>query len=369
MSGAVETIDAPASPLRRSVRTRRRVLLVFGILLGVSVLILAFLLAVDAWSNGEVSVLVGPFGSEPMSGLALVVALVCLAAGLCLIPVPRRWLVLLVPARLVAIGAAGLAVFVWGITGMPSVTPLANDGCETGYVVEERSFLLAGFGTVYRQDGIFYTRMATTSGDDGYQPFHDNAYAVTDDGTSLHVWYIVKSVSEPEPVSTAGEPAFTLPKVTGRGFTCGLARPAAVQGAPAPTPAVPVPPTIVESQQSIQEMAAMSLDAAVGVVKDGNGQAFDLAAVPAMSAACDETGARVTLTLAFQTADNSASLGRILAAWDKAGYLPDRAIQEDIRYSDTRPVETMSIRDKTTIDGLIHMQITSRCSTTAHDSS
>ena len=368
MSGTVETIDAPASPSRRSVRTRRRVLLVFGILLGVSVLILACLLAVDAWSNGEVSVLVGPFASDRMSGLAFVVALVCVAAGLCLIPMPGRWLLLLIPARLVAIGGAGLAAFVWGITGTPTVVPLASGGCETGYVVEERSFLLAGFGTVYRQDGIFYTRMAATTGDDGYRPFRNNAYAVIDDGTSLHVWYSIGQGYDGGPVPTTGEPAFTLPKVTGRDFTCGLARPA-VQGAPAPTPSTPTPPTIAGSQQSIEEMAAMSLSAAVGVVQDENGQVFDLDAVQATSAACDETGARITLTLAFQTADNAASLGRILAAWVKADYLPDRAIQEDIRYSDSRPVETMSIRDKTTIDGLIHMQITSRCSNASQDSS
>ena len=347
---------------------RRRVLLAFGILLGGSVLTLAFLLAVDAWSNGEVSVLVGPFASDRMSGLAFVVALVCVAAGLCLIPMPGRWLLLLIPARLVAIGAAGLAAFVWGITGTPSVVPLASDGCETGYVVEERSFLLAGFGTVYRQDGIFYTRMATTTGDDGYRPFHNNAYAVADDGASLHVWYNIGQGYDGGPVPTRGEPAFTLPKVTGRDFTCGLVRPA-VQGAPAPTPSTPTPPTIEESQQSVKLMAAMSLGAADGVVQDENDQVFDLDAVQATSAACDGSGARVTLTLAFQTADNAASLARILAAWDTAGYLPDRAIQEDIRYSESLPTEKMSIRDRTTIDGLIHMQITSRCSTPTQGSS
>lgn len=37
-----------------------------------------------------------------------------------------------------------------------------------------------------------------------------------------------------------------------------------------------------------------------------------------------------------------------------------------IRYSDALPVEKMSIRDSTTIDGLIHMQVTSQCSADSH---
>ncbi|GAB3617035.1 hypothetical protein GCM10027416_15920 [Okibacterium endophyticum] len=69
----------------------------------------------------------------------------------------------------------------------------------------------------------------------------------------------------------------------------------------------------------------------------------------------------LNLTLDFHTADNARSLERILNAWDAAGYAPDRAMQQDIRYSGSLPVEMMSIRDATSIDGLIHMQITSRC--------
>lgn len=37
-------------------------------------------------------------------------------------------------------------------------------------------------------------------------------------------------------------------------------------------------------------------------------------------------------------------------------------MQEDIRHSETLPIEKMSIRDSTSIDGLIRMQITSQCS-------
>ncbi|MDR7183703.1 hypothetical protein J2X85_000726 [Microbacterium trichothecenolyticum] len=36
-------------------------------------------------------------------------------------------------------------------------------------------------------------------------------------------------------------------------------------------------------------------------------------------------------------------------------------MQEDIRYSTTLPVERLSIRDKTTIDGLLHLSIQSAC--------
>lgn len=354
-------VDLPDYPDRRRLeRLRRRALLVACATLAVAIAVLVPLLAISTASDGEVSVLIGTFGSEHLAGLALIAALTALALGLCLVPVPRMWLLLLVPARLAAIAATCLAGFAWLLTSSATVVPLVSAGCETGYVVEEDSFLLAGWGTVYRTDGILVTAVARTSGDDGYRPFDDGAYAVGDDGDALRVWYNVNSDPWAAPVATDREPDFTLPKLTDRTFACGVSTGAR---APSPTPTPPPVYTLDEVRAGVDEMAAVSLAAAVGPVHDPTGHPLDPLELTTVSTACDETGARVAVALEFETSDNAASLERILRAWDAAGYSPDRAMQEDIRYSETLPIEQMSIRDSTTVDGLIHLQITSRCST------
>src|SRR5690606_11102060 len=101
---------------------------------------------------------------------------------------------------------------------------------------------------------------------------------------------------------------------------------------------------------------------AVGPFRDANGNDVDPATPVAPSrVACSGGGARASLRFEFEAADNATSVARILEAWDSAGYDADRAMHEDIRYSDTLPIERMSIRDTTSIDGLIHMAITSQC--------
>ena len=86
---------------------------------------------------------------------------------------------------------------------------------------------------------------------------------------------------------------------------------------------------------------------------------------PVSAVPCGEVGSRLTVDLAFRTGDNAASATRILAAWDRAGYLPDRAMQEDIRYSTELPIERMSIRDSTSVDGMIHLTLESACAVAA----
>ena len=83
------------------------------------------------------------------------------------------------------------------------------------------------------------------------------------------------------------------------------------------------------------------------------------------AAPCGEVGARLTVDLTFRTGDNAASLVRILAAWDSAGYMPDRAMQEDFRYSTELPIERMRIRDSTTIDGMLHLKLETACAVEA----
>ncbi len=128
----------------------------------------------------------------------------------------------LVPARVLTIAVACFAGFVWCVTSSATVVPLVNAGCETGYVVVEESFMLAGWGTVYRTDGIFVTAVEKTLGDDGYHPFADGAYAVVDDGESLRVWHGIAFDYSAAPVSTDRDPDFVLAKLTDRTFSCGV---------------------------------------------------------------------------------------------------------------------------------------------------
>lgn len=303
--------------------------------------------------------MIGTLNSDRLGGLALITALGALAVGLCVIPVARTWLLLLIPARIAAIGATGLVGILWVLTSSATVVPLVAAGCETGYVVEEESFLLAGWGTVYRRDGLLVTTADQFTADDGYHPFADGAYAVVDTGDSLHVWYSFVFDYSAAPVSTDRDPDFVLPKLTDRTLSCGVST-----GARAPIPPAPTAPAYDadEAQEGLQDMVAASLDAAIGPVHDSAGRLLDPDELSVVSAACGENGTQSGLGITFATADNGFSLARILQVWDAEGYSADRAMQEDIRYSDALPVEKMSIRDSSTIDGFIHMQVTSQCS-------
>lgn len=141
---------------------------------------------------------------------------------------------------------------------------------------------------------------------------------------------------------------------------------AAVRNGPAVEPIPPreTPPPQFTAQSvrpAIQEMAAVSQAAAVGPVTDANDVAVSLAAIVPMAVACGDSGSEASVQLDFRTGDNAQSLHRILAAWDSAGYAPDHAMQEDLRYSATLPIAKMTIRDSTTIDGLIHMNLVGQC--------
>lgn len=330
-----------------------------GATFAAAVAVLVFLLAISTGSNGQVSVLIGTMGSSRIGTVAVVAALTSLAVGLCLIPVSRIWLLVMVPARLAAIAAACLAGFVWVLTSSATVVPLISAGCETGYVIEEDSFLLAGWGTVYRTDGIFATAVERTGGDDGYHPFADGAYAVAGDGDALPVWYSSSFDYLAAPTATDGEPAFTLPTRTDRAFSCGLS---AGTREPSPTPPPRPVYTADEARAGVAEMVAASLAATAWSARNATGAIIDAQELELVTTACGEDGTRVGVGIEFTTDDNAASLARILQVWDAAGYSPDRAMQEDIRYSGTLPVEKTSIRDSTTIDGLIRMGISSRCS-------
>ncbi len=100
-------------------------------------------------------------------------------------------------------------------------------------------------------------------------------------------------------------------------------------------------------------MAALTVQAAQGTTVDAGGS--PVRAPSASELPCD---GRTGVDLAFSTDDNAASYEAILAAWDAAGYSSDRAMQEDLRYDG---VVRLSARDRTTIDGLVHVSLTAEC--------
>ncbi|MBZ4486440.1 hypothetical protein LQ938_07340 [Microbacterium sp. cx-55] len=197
--------------------------MVAAIALAASIAITVFVVRVGESSDGKVSILIDTFDSHRLLTLAVLVGFSALAAALCAIPARRWWLLLLVPVRTTALSAAVLAGgFLW-VTSSVTVVPLVSAGRETGYVVAEKSFLLAGGGVVYRTDGIYVTAVADTSGDDGYHPFFDGAYTVAEKDGSLQVWYRIDQSDGIAP-PPKGVPAFTLPILVGEEpGTCGIA--------------------------------------------------------------------------------------------------------------------------------------------------
>ncbi len=183
---------------------------------------------------------------------------------------------------------------------------------------------------MYRTDGIFATAVERTGGDDGYHPFADGAYAVAGDGDALRVWYSSSFDYLAAPTATDGEPAFTLPTRTDRAFSCGLS---AGTREPSPTPPPRPVYTADEARAGVAEMVAASLAATAGSARNATGAIIDAQELELVTTACGEDGTRVGVGIEFTTDDNAASLARILQVWDAAGYSPDRAMQEDIRYS------------------------------------
>lgn len=143
--------------------------------------------------------------------------------------------------------------------------------------------------------------------------------------------------------------------------------------ADAPTPSTPAAPpsdppaepiTVDDARAELTRMLTATFEASVSPVVTGDGAPATADSISPVASPCGDAGTRLTASVEFRTDDNAASLAAILTSWDDAGYAPDRAIQEDLRYSTTLPIARMSIRDRSTIDGLLHMEIESTCAVT-----
>ena len=134
---------------------------------------------------------------------------------------------------------------------------------------------------------------------------------------------------------------------------------------PGGTTPAPDPLTVTQARDEITRMLRATIEASAPPLRTPEDVPVTVHQTPVSAVPCGEAGARLTVDLAFSTGDNAASLTHILAAWDTAGYLPDRAMQVDLRYSTALPIERMSIRDSTSVDGMIHLTLESACAVAA----
>ncbi len=341
----------PGEP--RELRARRRTVVVASLVFLVATAV--FAVARPFSTDGDRELIVGPWTGAVIAAASATVAIVALSVIAFAVPARRWWWALLVPLRLLLV-LSTLVAGLWLTVTNDSVTPIVADGCATGYVVSERSFLFGASGEVLRMDGVIGTRVARTVVDDGHTPFAQGSYIAVVDGDSLRVWNTFESSTED--LRTSSAPSFVLPRVNADAG-CGLAGGRDPAATPTPRPTVvadgegPAPSAVGDAREELSRMAALTLGAVVGTPRDAAGA--PVSAPPAADLPCDGT---TGVSLAFATDDNAASYAAILAAWTRAGYAADRAMQEDRRDNGT---VRLSARDRSSIDGLLHFSLTADC--------
>ncbi len=175
------------------------------------------------------------------------------------------------------------------------------------------------------------TEVGHSSGDDGHQPFASGTYAFTErDGE----WLMRYAMADPRGLRTSPAPDLH------------------------PTSAL----LIGDVEAAARALVESSFDAVSGPVVDASGEPIEKTDLVMAEVLCSrDSGTRKEFNLDVRKDDNEMALRRILEVWDAAGYSSARAMEEDIRYGETLPVSRMSIRDKSSIDALLHMRIASVC--------
>lgn len=147
---------------------------------------------VDSASGGDAQLLLGTLPSRHVVGVSTILAFIAISYMLCTVSAPSGWLAPVVIGRLLSIGGALVAVF-WGFLTTPwPVTPLLVAGCESGYVVEERSFLFLSSIDVLERDGLIATPVLHTSADDGHQPFTAGDYGARAADGQIAGWFALE---------------------------------------------------------------------------------------------------------------------------------------------------------------------------------
>lgn len=287
-------------------------------LAGATAIVIA-VITVDRLSAGAASVLLGPLDDQIILSASMLIASLALVMGL------------------------------WGVSSPTWMLPLKILGL-LGAVV---TVLGAG---VFTQEGLFIASpVGRTSRDDAHEPFSEGDYTVTTTDGTLTVEY---GVDGGGPTAT-----LSLPVIVDRVPSCGYA-PTSLDTRPGSTePTTPtevLTPTSVDA--AIDQLPDDSLAATAGTPVDASGTPIGASTAERSLVPCvDGSGVQHHVDLEFRTDDNATSVAQILGVWDDAGYEPDRAMQEDIRYSETGPVARLTMRDTTSIDGFVRMTITSAC--------
>lgn len=198
-----ERIDGNAAAPRP--RWHRGLVLAATVTLGVLTVAVAGVALVDSMSGGAAQLMLGPLISEQIVGVATILAFTMTASMLCVVSAPSGWLVPVVIARALSFGAV-LVALLGGVFMLPAaVTPLLVEGCESGYIVKERSLLLLSSIAVFEKDGLLITPVTHTSADDGYQPFAAGTYDAWVTGDRIDGWFAIR------PGSAGSVGTFTLP--------------------------------------------------------------------------------------------------------------------------------------------------------------
>ncbi len=353
-------MDDPAAPPARSrpYVISPRVLLVAAASLAVSLGVLGIVFAVPALSGGTREVLIGGWDDVAIAVASAVAATVSILVLVLAVRAPRWWLALFVPLRLGATVAVLGALFAALLSAGGTVTPLVAEGCRTGYVVAERALLFSASVRVLRLEGLVAEEVASLSTNDGHTPFRRGSYIAIADAQTVTVWHTFDN--DRERLTTDGEPNAVLPRIEDAATaTCGVPGGRDVDAVSVPPTATSDPSAAVtgeepagDARNEVAAMAATALDAAVGPATDSAGSPLTLPS--ATDLPCDGTTGRPVLHDGGQRRLYAA----ILAAFDAAGYAADRAMQEDLR---SNGVVRLSARDRSSIDGLLHLSLTAEC--------
>lgn len=132
-------------------------------------------------------------------------------------------------------------------------------------------------------------------------------------------------------------------------------KPAQSAFASTPRPVAPPPQPPADPRGEVDAMTALTEDTITNAANGSARPTFTTTHV----ATC-KTSEESATKYVVSGDDNADVLDAVLAAWDDAGYLKDRAMQEDIRYSESGSAR-LSARDKSSIDGTLTLTITGRC--------
>lgn len=201
---AAEEQHLGARPLTAS-RHRRVLQIAATVAVAAATIAVIGVALVDSASGGDAQLLLASLPSRHIVGVSTILAFLAISYMLCAVSAPSGRFASVVIGRVLSIGGALVAVF-WGILTAPwPVTPLLVDGCESGYVVEERSFLFLSSIDVLELDGLIATPVLHTSADDGHQPFTAGDYGARVADGQIAGWFAL------EPGSAARLTRFELP--------------------------------------------------------------------------------------------------------------------------------------------------------------